>query len=419
MLKFSKSEIATAVEIGTSKVCVLIGAYDEHDVITVLGHGEMPVGDGVVMKGVIQEVDTITELFRGALEVAEETAEIQIGQENVFFGISGPHIRSYMGTGIVAVNGPDNKVIPSDIAEACASASIEQRTDEITLDSIVNRYILDGKRECGDPLNQTAFKLDIHSHNICCDRNILGTFQTPLNEVGFERAIPIFNGIASASVAVTEEEHEKGVVFIDIGAGTTEYLLLFSPGVLASGVIPVGTDHVMSDLSVAFDLPISPTCRELLLKFSSDDKDVKSERVLEVATSQGPRKISIDNIEKVIELRMRETFEVVRDNLAATGALESYGNSVVITGGGASLAMAENLAAAVFACAARVAGNTVPENFNGVLTNLENPRYSTLLGLLKYGLMRTKQPSAISRFDRSLTSWMKKAYRNIVNAVKI
>ena len=419
MFKFSKSEIATAVEIGTSKVCVLIGAYGENDVITVLGHGEMPVKDGVMMKGVIQEVDTITELFRGALEVAEETAEIQIGQDNVFFGISGPHIRSYMGTGIVAVNGPDNKVIPADIAEACASASIEQRTDEITLDSIVNRYILDGKRECGDPLNQTAFKLEVHSHNICCERNILGTSQTPLNDVGFERATPIFNGIASASVAVTDEEHEKGVVFIDVGAGTTEYLLLLSPGVLASGVIPVGTDHVVSDLSVAFDLPISPTCRELLFKFSSDGKEIENERVLEVATSQGPRKINIDNIEKVIELRMRETFEIVRDKLAATCALESFGNSVVIAGGGAALAMAENLAAATFTCPARVAGNTVPENFNGVLTNLENPRYSTLLGLLKYGLMRTKQPSAIAKFDRSLTSFIKKTYRNTINAMKI
>lgn len=419
MLKFSKSEIATAVELGTSKVCVLIGAYDEHDAITVLGCGEMPVGDNVVIKGTIEDVDIIGELFKGALELAEASAELQVGQENIFLGISGPHIRSYMGTGSVTVNGGDMKICEADIAEACGNASIQHIPDDVILDSIVNRYILDGKRECGNPLNQTAFKLDVQSHNICCDRNVLGTFQTPLNDVGFERATPIFNGIASASVAVSDEEHEKGVIFMDIGAGTTEYLLLSSPGVLASGVIPVGTDHVVSDLSVAFDLPVSPACRELFLKFTSADEAMDRGRILEVATSQGPRKISIDNIEKVIELRLRELFEIIRDKLALTGALESIGNSVVLTGGGATLAMAENIAASTFACPVRVAGNTIPENFNGALTNLESPRYSTLLGLLKYGLMRTKQPSAIAKLDRNLTSFVKKMFRNAVTAMKI
>jgi cell division protein FtsA len=420
MLKYSKSEIATAVELGTSKVCVLIGAYDEGSDVTVLGHGEMPVGDAIARKGVIEDVEKVNELFKDALEMAEASAKIQIGHQNIFLGVSGPHVTSNKGIGSVTVNGVDGKITERDIAEACANASIERLAEDVELDSIVNRYVLDGKRECGNPLNQTAFKLDVHSHNIRCDRNILETFRTPLYEMGFERSTPIFNGIASASATVTDEEHEKGVVFLDYGAGTTEYLLLISPGVLASGVIPIGTDHLVSDLSVAFDLPVSPACRNLLMKFAgADGGEIPRDRLLEVPTSQGPRKISWDNIEKVLSLRMRETLEIVKERLAATGALETVGNSVVITGGGAELAMAEELTASVFGLPTRVAGRNVPKDFNGALSNLASPRYSTLLGLLKYGLMRTKRPSAISKLDKNLTSFLKKAFRNTLEAMKI
>ncbi|NOY75144.1 MAG: cell division protein FtsA [Kiritimatiellaeota bacterium] len=420
MLSFSKSEMVTAVELGTSKVCVMIGAYDKSDDITVLGYGEMPVGDGIVRKGVIEDVEKISGLFKDALELAEASAKIQVGQENVFLGVSGQHVKSNMGIGSVTVAGIDSKITERDIAEACSNASVERLPDDMELDSIVNRYVLDGKRECGNPLNQTAFKLDVHSHNISCDRNVLETFRTPLYEIGFERSEPIFNGIASASATVSDEEHEKGVVFLDYGAGVTEYLLLLSPGVLASGVIPIGTDHLVSDLSVAFELPVSPACRGLLMEFAGDmRKDIPKNRIFEVKTSQGPRKISFDNIEKVISLRMREMFEIIKDRLAATGALETVGNSVVITGGGASFPMTEELAGDVFGLPTRIAGKTIHEDFNGALTNLESPRYSTLLGLLKYGLMRTKQPTTLSKLDKSLTSFFKKALKNTVKAIKI
>ena len=418
-MKYSKFEIATAVELAGSKVCVMIGAYDERDEITVLGHGETPVGDGDIVKGVIENVEKISSLFKTALELAEASAKIQITQENIFLGISGPHVKSNMGLGSVTISAPDKKITDADIAEACTNASIARLAEDVELDSIVNRYVLDGKRECANPLNQTAFKLDVHSHNISCDRNIFETFRTPLYEVGFERATPIFNGIASAAATVTDEEHEKGVVFMDYGAGTTEYLLLLSPGVLASGVIPVGTDHLVSDLSVAFELPVSPACRGLLMKFANRDNEQHQDRLFEVPTSQGPRKISCDNIEKVLSLRMRETFELVKKRLEATGALSSVGNSLVITGGGSAFPMAVELASETFGLPTRVAGNTLPDDFNGALSDLESPRYSTILGLLKCGLMRTKQPSAIAKLDKNLTAFIKKTLRNTVKAIKI
>jgi len=416
MLNYGNSEIVAAVEIGTSKICVIIGEADDSGNIMILGHGEKS-SDDAVCKGEITDMDKVTYRFREALSDAEERAGVEIGPENIYVGVTGGHITSYKGVGSEPISSEERVVTEDHIAKALNNAHfVSHPPEERTIDAIGGHFIIDGKHRCETPLNQVAHKLEVHSHVICGNRNRIETFFKPLIDVGLEHPVATFSGIASAYSTVSDDEHRRGTLFIDMGAGTTEFMTFYNPGVLSSDVLCVGCDHIANDLAIALELPFSPVCRDLLLKVVNMSDSDQSH--IEIPGALGSRKIPMQTIHKIIDMRLRESFELIRRKLDEKDLFRDIGAGIVFTGGGAMIPAAETILKEVFKLPVRIAGNSMPENFGGAVSGLESPRYSALIGLLHFGIVRSNRGSLITKLDRNINTFIKSFFQKTWKALK-
>jgi cell division protein FtsA len=416
MLKYGNTETVAAVDIGTSKICVIIGEADSSKNIIVLGHGERP-SDDVVCKGEISDMEKAAFLFQEALSDAEDSAGVEIGSDNIYVGVSGNHITAYKGVGSVPIPSDERVVNEDHINKALQNAQVVSHPpEERIIDAIGGHYVIDGRHRCENPLNQAAHKLEVHSHIICGNRNRIETFLTPLRDVGLDAATPVFSGIGSAYSVVSDEEHKKGTLFIDMGAGTTEFIVFYNPGISYSEVLSVGCDHIANDLSIALELPFSPVCRELVVSSTKPGGSEKS--FIEIPGALGPRKIPEHTVSKVVEMRLRETFEVIKEKLAYHELLNGIGSGIVFTGGGSMIPAAEEILKDVFKLPVRIAGNKMPDNFGGAVSDLESPRYTALLGLLHFGIMSSNKGSIMTKLDRNINSFLKNTLQNTLKALK-
>ncbi|MFA6291431.1 MAG: cell division protein FtsA, partial [Victivallales bacterium] len=380
---FRNRHIITAVEIGTSKICVLIGEANQQGRISVLAHGEAPVESGAVCKGEIIDMDRVTRCLDEAIEKAEHAADVDIDTNNLYIAVTGGnHIRSLRGTGHVIVLNEGRRISQEHMLEALRNATIVPVPAEcVILNSVYGNFLIDGLRRIADPEGQIADKLEASAHIIYGNRNCIENFQAPLRELGYDGSIPVFSAIAAASGVLTDDELKNGVLMIDMGAGTTEYMLFHDSGAQASGILAVGCDHIANDLSVGLDLNIS-ICRKMVVDNTFHSKKEHGQAFIEFEGNIGLRKIPVVSSEKIVDIRIREIFGLILSQLQSTRMLSYIDRGIVLTGGGSLIPQVREIAASVFESPVRIG---YPIELSGSVTNLKPPRYGMVFGLLKHG----------------------------------
>jgi len=252
---FQQHNIITAIEIGTSKICVLIGETSEDEKLRVIGFGEYPSNNSVI-KGEIVDMDTALEQLTKAISDADTSSNRMINASNIIaISITGSSIISYQGSGAAFVHNEDHRIGEEEISTAVRTAqSNNSHFDRTLINSFDSYFMLDGHKRVRNPIDMIAHKLEVHIHAVYCKTNQIENFYSLLRDAGFdEDPAPVFSGIASAYGVLTEEEKESGALLLDMGAGTCEYLAIFNMGILSSGVLPVGFEHLANDLSLADD----------------------------------------------------------------------------------------------------------------------------------------------------------------------
>lgn len=417
MLKRGSSEIVTAVEIGTSKICVIIGEADDDGNIIVLGTGER-ASDDCICKGEIVDMQKALVLFNETLADAEEAAKTEIEPHNVYVGVTGYHISTHPGVGSIPISNDDRRITEVHIKDALQNAAVvSHSSDEVIIDAIGGHFIIDGKRQINNPLDQVAHKLESHSHIICGNRNQVENFLTPLKDAHIDHPTPVFSGLASAVSTITDDEHRQGALFMDIGAGTTEYILFYDPGIYESGVIAVGCDHIVNDLSIALELPFSPICKELLK--ATENKEKIKDGYFEILGALGTRKIPADTVNTIINMRLNELFTIIKERLNKRGLLNSAGAGIILTGGGSEISATKEIVSSVFNIPVRIAGHNLPNHFGGTVTELSSPRYAMILGLLEFGIQRSNKGSLITKLDRNVNMALRSAWKKAIRAFRI
>ncbi len=381
---FSKNNSGTvcAVEFGTSKICVLLGHADDTGHLEIVGRGEVPSG-GAVIKGEIANMELALEKLNTALDDAFDNSEFSIGScRMVTVLMTGSGIDFYDGVGTVFISNENQKVTENDMFSAHENARIHQLPPERKiLNSSESYFVLDDHRRIRNPLNQVAHKLDAHVHVIHGIANRLENFRSLLKDAGLELEIEsAFSPLAAVTGILSNDERDNGVLLVDFGAGTTEFIVDFNAGTLSSGVFQVGFRHVLNDLSVAFGMPV-----DFWRKAAEDGSlaaAVKGEcNGLAIPSGGGKTgMIAADSLEQVIECRLRETFELVREKIAEKNLMPQLGAGAVLTGGGALFEPSQKIFREVFDCPLRIGQ---PLDAGGAVTGVENPRYSALWGALK------------------------------------
>lgn len=385
---FKQHNIITAIELGTSKISVLIGEYTG-DELTVIGHGESICGDAIV-KGEIIAMDAVQEKLIEAID----NADIQSGRElnnsaMIVMAVTGCDMDTFVSEGTAFIQSENGTVSEEDIYEAVHNAKLKQLpVDRRKVNSFDAYYKLDGIRQVPYPLNLQASTLQAYSHVIHGNSNRLENFSAVLAYCGLEcEPEMIFSPVADIFGVLSDDELENGTLLIDFGAGTTEYAVVWKNGVMASGVLALGFEHVASDLSVGLNLPVN-YCRKMLQDGTLEKLVRENHPFCEYRPNSGAaRRIPVDSFVRIVDARIGEIFELVRGRLIRESFWRNLAAGCVLTGGGAEFFRTREIFRQVCDLPSRVGK---PYNAVGC-GELNNPRSSTVYGALCYGYKLCQQ----------------------------
>ncbi len=402
---FQTRNIVSAIEFGTSKICVLVGESREDGRVDVIGRGEAPAAG--VVKGEIANMEAAFDQLALALEEADAASGGELNNSRIIvIPVTGCGINAREGIGTVFIKNDTQRISENERAEAHQNARIHPLdTDRSILNSSESFFVIDDRMRVRNPIGQTAYKLDAHVHIIHGITNRLENFRTAVRESGYEENVEVvFAPLASGIGILSEEERDGGVLLIDIGAGVTEYVLEFNTGVLASGMIQVGFDHVLNDLAIGLELPLE-LCRKLIEDGTLTRKMRERSDYVDFPSATGKvRRIPLVSFETIIDQRLREIFDIVRRKINDPANLAKANCGAVLTGGGALFERSSRIFREVFDLSVRVGQ---PLDVGGAATGLENPRYSTIWGALKIAdyYQRLEENNTGSILSR-LTDWV-------------
>ena len=375
--------VVCAVEFGTSKVCVLIGEVGSRgEVAELLGQG-MCYAPGAVIKGEIADVERASAALSKALEDADRSSGGElVNCPLMTMLVSGCGIESRQATGIVTVKNPDGIITEAEKQEANENAKVLALGSGREIVNTSASYYLVDKRRVSNPLRQSGQRLEAWVHIIHGVASRIANFREVVIASGVEnaRVEPVFSPLAAGIGIVSDLERENGSLLIDLGAGTTEYLVYFDRGVCASGVIQLGMEHVANDLAIGLNLHID-SCRKLLESGALERAIIEKKPVLEFpGSARRMRQIPVSSFEVIVESRLREIFELIDRQLREKGSPRALGAGGILTGGGAEYFRSRELFSEVFDMDCRIG---MPADAGGAVADLASPRFSAVWGALK------------------------------------
>lgn len=377
------------IDIGSSKVGVLIGQRSERGRLEVVGRGLAPHRGA--RKGNIVNVDATVEALKQASEEAEVMAGVEISR--AYVGIAGTDIRSVNARGMVSVARRDREITRQDIERALEAAqSAALPSDREILHAIPQEFIVDDQGGIGDPLGMLGTRLEVLVHLVTGNVTRSKTLLTCVNRAGVEVVEMVFEPLATAEAVLTPDERELGVLLMDIGAGTTEYAFFAEGEVQHSAVLPIGAGHFTNDLAMVLRTPFAEA-EEIKIKrgccLASMAADGEGVSVPTVAGGAS-RVVAKRELCDILEARAEELLQLVREDLVRHGLEEGLRAGVVLTGGGAQLEGLLEMAEQIFDAGVRYG---LPRGLGGLVDVISSPNWSTASGLLLYGLAAEENPA--------------------------
>lgn len=378
------------LDIGTTKVCAVIGERTESGGLEITGVGISP-STGMRRGGVVNIEATLR-----SVAAAVEAAEMMSGQDirACWTGIGGSHIEGINSRGVVAVTGKNREtreIGPDDLARVLEAArAIPVPMDRQVLEVIPQSYIVDNQKGIREPLDMIGVRLEAEVHIITCSVTSAQNLVKCVNRAGFTVNDLILRSLAAGRAVLTEEEKELGVALIDLGGGTTEVMVYAQGSPYSTTTIPAGGFEVTRDLSYIKSIS-TETAERIKLEagccweeFLEGDDDI----IVPGVAGRAPLPIPRSQILEIIRPRMEEIFTMIRDRLDKLALYRPLGGGIVLTGGGAQLRGASELASYIFKLPVRV-GYPLP--LGGLVEEYRSPIYATAVGLVLEGDERERR----------------------------
>jgi cell division protein FtsA len=389
-----REAVLVAIDVGTSKVVVLIGELTRDGSLTIIGKGAPPAAG--LKKGVVINIDQTVTSIRSAREQAERLSGYRV--ESAIVGVGGNHVESQNSRGAVAVSGPRREVSHEDIERATEVArAVTIPSNREVLHVLPRGFVVDGQEGVKDPLGMSAVRLEVETHIVHASATAVQNLTKCVQRAEVRIDELVANSLASADAVLTETERDLGVAVADFGAGTVDLAFFLDGSPFHAAVLPLGGNNVTND--VAIGLKTSLAAAEML-KISHGTADPstvgKDEQVtVEEIGDGGDRTASRMELASIIEARMREVFEKIGEEIERAGERGIMPAGLVLTGGAAQLAGTAELGREVLQMPVRVAG---PTGVGGLTDHLLTPTYSNSIGLLLWGA-RTIRAYEPTRYD--------------------
>ena len=377
-------ELIVGLDIGTTKVCAIVGQRNENGKINILGVGSKPSMGGV-MRGEVTNVARTVEAIKGAIAEASKVSNVEIA--NVLVGIAGEHIRSFQQSGVRIRHYAEVEISKAELQEM----NKEQFRTAIDpgsqiLHAFPQEYIIDSKQVTTAPEGMMGSKLECKYHIITGRMNAAKTIVKCVEDAGLTAADVVVEPIASAFAVLSEEELQTGIAIVDIGGGTTDLAIFYGGKIRHTAVIPFGGEIITQDIVEAFG--ILPKQAELIkVKYGHALPEGTRSNVIITVPGIGdrkPKQILEKNLAHVINARMKEILGLVNDEIKISSYKDKLNLGVVLTGGGAQLKDISNLAEFVLSCEAKI-GMPDPHLGTGLVDEVKSPMFATCIGLVLKG----------------------------------
>ena len=371
--------VLVAIDVGTSKVVVLVGEVTNEGSLDIIGKGTLPsVG---VKKGLVNNIDQTVTSIQRAVEQAERLSGLRL--EAAFVAVGGDHIEGLNSRGTVAVSGAHREVTREDVERATEVArAVSIPSNREVLHVIPRDFTVDGQEGVKDPEGMSAIRLEVTTHIIHGSATALQNLTKCVRQAGVRPEELVVTALASGEAVLSETEKELGVAVADIGAGTTDLALYAEGSPFHTAVVPLGGTSVTNDIAIGLRTDLG-AAEQLKMRFgSAEPGDVPANEEPVLVVEDGVSRPAVrSDVTEIVDARMRELFEKIGAQIAANGDVHRLPAGLVLTGGGSLLDGAAELGREVLEMPVRVAA---PEGVGGLTDHLLTPTYSTGIGLLKW-----------------------------------
>jgi len=401
-----------SIDIGSHTIRTVVGILDENSSNPqILGVGIAP-SEGI-RKSMVVDIEEAIRSISLSLEDAERLSGEPIN--HVFVGMGGHHLESYNSKGVIAISNPNGEIMEDDIdrsLEAAQAVSIPNNRKILRI--IPRSFTVDDQEGIKYPVGMTGIRLEVDAHIV--------TGMTPgvknLEKVIFESGVDIDdvvpNGLAAAEAVLQRRQKELGVVVLDIGCGSTNMTVYEEGTILHSKVLPIGGESVTNDIAIGLKTSIE-SAEKIKIEYGTckpEDIDSKEQIDLSLISKVDLHQVSRKTLAQIIQARYQEILELAKDELIAINRDGTLPAGVVITGGGSKMQGLIDLSRDTLKLPAQIG---FPQNFEGVLEQVDDPSYSTAIGLLIWGSrFSDTQGSSLgfssvdfSKVADTLKSWLK------------
>ncbi|MCR5285867.1 MAG: cell division protein FtsA [Treponema sp.] len=381
------SKVVVGLDIGTSEIRVAIGEVDPlTGAISIAGTSS--VKSAGLRNGVIVNIEDAKDKIKEAIAAAEQDAGILV--ESVITGIGGAQIESQNCKGGVAVNstGKNNKEIsPDDVKRVIENATaIPVPADREKLHVIPRDYIVDGFDGISDPVHRIGTRLEAEVHIVTAAKTIIENIRSTISRSGYFLDAVILKTLAQTLSVCHQDEMELGSILIDLGAGTTDVIVLLNGSPITTASVPVGGNLVTNDIAVVTGIPVA-TAEKIKIEsgccwIDNITEDNDNEVILPGVGGRAPEIMYQSQLCQIIQARMEQIFAMVKSAIVKNSSekIKQLSGNIILTGGGAQMDGVVELAQNVFKTSSVRLG--LPENLGGIEEKYRRPDFATAVGLV-------------------------------------
>ncbi len=396
-----KDKLIAGLDIGTTKICVLIARIKQGEDFEILGVGTAP-SQGLT-KGVITDIKKTSSMIKAAVRKAEARAGLKI--KRIWVSIAGGHIQGTNSQGFIKIEKEDKRITSKEVEKALEETShIILPSDKEIIHILPQEFVINGQNEVKDPIGITGTTLGARAHVITASSNCRQDIENSVESLRYKCEGITLQCLASSMATLSPDEEDLGVALLDIGGGTTDLAVFLKKGMRFTYVLGVGGNQITNDIAVGFHTT-KVKAEEMKIGYGAalpgyfkKEEGIEVEKVAE----RGVYRIKEKDLLGVIQPRVEEMFELVDKELKKSGYKDLITAGIVLTGGSSLLRGIKEKAEEVLGLPTRIGYTNIKDP-----QELANPIYATSVGLILYGIKRRKELASKAKFGVRVKKWLK------------
>ncbi|OUR93007.1 cell division protein FtsA [Halobacteriovorax marinus] len=412
----NERNIIVGLDVGTTKVCTIVGVQNPNSELEIIGIGTHPSHG--LKKGSVVNIDKTVRSIYASIEEAKLMAGVDI--QSVTIGIAGSHIYSFNSSGVVAIKG--SEITAGDVERVLEAAkAVVIPSDREVLHVIPQEFRVDNTGGIKDPVGMCGVRLEAHVHIVTGSIPLIQNLVKCVEQAGVKANSVTLQPIASSESVLSLEEKEMGIILVDIGGGTTDIAIWKEGSLIHSQIVPVGGNHFTNDLAVALKIPHAESERVKINHgcVLAEGLNQSAHITVQGLSGTNSREVKLSFVAEVLGARAEELFHIIKNIIADKNLGNEITGGIVLTGGGALIKGIAELGEYIVERPTKV-GHPTP--FGGMTNIMQNPKFSTVLGLLIETSKRTQvldndinennnnQMDLIGKFSDSLKSVFKEIF---------